>query len=166
MLGYVTLSQQGETDRRLFAIAQDLRVSGLNLIGAVQDNIQRDKNRRCDMYLHLLPLGERIPISQHLGTDARGCRLDPQGLERAVGLTEAQLDTTADLLILNKFGKQECEGRGFRPLIAKALERGIPVLTGLSSDKAEAFRHFSGDMAVAVQPESDCVRQWLTALGA
>ncbi|HCK08169.1 MAG TPA: 3-dehydroquinate dehydratase, partial [Rhodobacter sp.] len=40
-------------------------------------------------------------------------------LEQAVGLVMISLaQQKSDMLIINKFGKQEVDGRGFRPAIA------------------------------------------------
>ncbi|MEX5726690.1 hypothetical protein Ga0609869_000043 [Rhodovulum iodosum] len=49
------------------------------------------------------------------------CRLDPAALETAVGLVAAGLSSGADLLIVNKFGKHEAAGRGFRYVVAEAV---------------------------------------------
>ena len=36
-------------------------------------------------------------------------------------------------MIVNKFGKHEASGRGFRMVIAEAIERNIPVIVGVSA---------------------------------
>ena len=46
-------------------------------------------------------------------------------LEQAVALTQSALSQGADLLIVNKFGKHEADGRGMRPLIGEALAMGL-----------------------------------------
>jgi hypothetical protein len=82
------------------------------------------------MDVRVLPNGPILRISQNLGSVSKGCRLDPAALEAAVGLVEARLDPNVDLLIINKFGKHEADGRGFRTVIAAALDLEIPVLVG------------------------------------
>ncbi len=73
---------------------------------------------------------------------------------------------TADLLILNKFGKQEMEGRGFRPAIAEALALGVPVLTGINADNRAAFDTFVAGMAEALPPDFDAILAWVAAVRA
>ena len=53
----------------------------------------------------------------------------------------------ADVLVLNKFGRHEAEGRGFREVIADAVAREIPVIVGLNELNKAAFMEFSGGMA-------------------
>ena len=109
----------------------------------------------------VLPDGPKISISQGLGTQARGCRLDVGALEKAVGLARAEFDKGADLLIVNKFGKHEAEGRGFRELIADALAADIPVLVGLNALNQQAFDQFVGDMAKGLTPQLQAVLNWV-----
>lgn len=174
MFGYITMTQAGAADALLFDLAARLRARGLRLAGAVQRNVDRDPARRCDMDLHVLAAGAVVRISQNLGTQARGCRLDAAGLEQAVGLVGAALgsgpddvpDSGPDLLLVNKFGKQEVDGRGFRPLIAQALLQDIPVLTAVSSGNLAGFLAFADDMADSVPATPEAVEAWcLRAVG-
>lgn len=160
MLGFVTTPGRGASDRLLYGLADRLRADGLTLAGAVQDNVERASDIRCDMELHVLSGADVIRISQNLGAGSRGCRLDPAGLEQAVGLVGAALEADPDLLIINKFGKQELEGRGFRPVIAGALLRGIPVLTAVNDKNLPAFLAFADGLAERVAPTPDAARDW------
>ena len=62
----------------------------------------------------------------------------------AVGLVATGLSSGADLLIVNKFGKHEAEGRGFRDVIAEAVAMDIPVLVGINALNRSAFESFCG----------------------
>ena len=84
---------------------------------------------------------------------ARGCRLDEAELARAMMEATSALAADPDLLLINKFGKSEAEGRGFRPLIAEALERNIPVLIAVPWSNMESWRHFAGDFAYEIAIE-------------
>jgi nucleoside-triphosphatase THEP1 len=112
------------------------------------------------MNLHVLAGAEVIRISQNLGPAASGCRLDADGLERTVALAEAALAAHPDLLILNKFGKQEAEGRGFRPLIGEALAKGVPVLTAVRDTNRAAFDAFAEGIAEEIPAEAEAVLAW------
>jgi hypothetical protein len=113
------------------------------------------------MDVKVLPDGPVIRISQSLGREARGCRLDPSALERAVGLVEARLAEGVDCLIVNKFGKHEAEGRGFRTAIAEALSADVPVLVGLNRLNADAFVQFTGGVAVELPPTLEALSDWM-----
>ena len=75
--------------------------------------------------------GARALISKDRGNLARGCRLDHDVLSAVMLAVERSLTGNVDLLIINKFGKEEAEGRGFRQAIGMAVEREIPVLIGV-----------------------------------
>lgn len=112
------------------------------------------------MDLHVLAADRIVRISQNLGSLAKGCRLDPSGLEQAVGMVEAALDAEPRLLIVNKFGKQEIDGRGFRPVIGRALAAGVPVLTAVNSANLPGFRTFADEMAEPLALDFDAILGW------
>ena len=109
MLGYVIGQGEGTADRLLVAVAYALQTQGLRVGGAVQVNEDRADAGPCHMDLHVLAQGAVVRISQNLGALAKGCRLDPAGLERAVGLVMAAVeeDPAPQVVLVNKFGKQE-----------------------------------------------------------
>lgn len=160
-IAYVMAEQAGAVDEALAAFAGRLASLGVRTCGAVQINSDAANGGRCDMDVKILPDGPTVRISQSLGRHSRGCRLDPAALEEAVALTTARLERGADVLIVNKFGKHEADGRGFRDLIAEALSRGIPVVVGLNALNKEAFVEFAGDMAKPVPTDCEALLGWL-----
>jgi hypothetical protein len=153
---------RGDTDLLLFRFATELALRGIRTSGTVQINTLREASP-CDMDVKVLPDGPVICISQSLGTGSTGCRLDPAALESAVGLVESSLAACPDCLIVNKFGKHEAEGRGFRPLIGEALSRDIPVLVGVNRLNAQAFHAFTDGMAVALPPTLPALTAWFAS---
>lgn len=158
-LGYVSLPGRGANDEFLARIASALRAEGIRLCGTVQSNVERPDRKRCDMDIVVLPDGPVLRISEDRGDLARGCRLDAGALEHAVVGVAAALDD-AQMMIVNKFGKQECEGRGLAPLIAEAISRDIPVLVGVNGLNLDAFRDFAGGLETALPPQDATVLQW------
>ncbi|MGR3615334.1 MAG: DUF2478 domain-containing protein [Paracoccaceae bacterium] len=167
-LGYVMTTERGATDRLLSALAERLRANGIRTAGIVQTNTECADDRLCDMDVQVLPDGKVFRISQTLGRGARGCRLDPAALEEAVGLVTLSLNTDdrPDLLIVNKFGKHEADGRGMRPVIAEAMALGIPVITGVNGLNREKFETFSEGAAIQVTADLDALEKWVTAIPA
>ncbi len=155
-LATITLPGRGETDRLLAAVAVRLQGQGVALAGAVQFNL--DCGDDCEMEVQVLPDGPVIGISQSLGPGSQGCRLDAGALETAVAEVAARM-AGARLLIVNKFGKHEAEGRGFRALIGSALEAGMPVLIGVNAMNMQAFQAFAGEMAEPLVPAE--LETWL-----
>lgn len=161
-IAYTMSPSRGDTDQVLAYLATQLKNQGLNTCGVVQINTEsEDCVHPCDMDVQVLPDGPIIRISQSLGREAKGCRLDPAALEEAVAEVINRLNDTVDVLILNKFGKHEADGRGFRDLIAEALARDIPVITGVNALNLDAFHEFSGGFATAVDPTVHALSDWL-----
>ena len=166
-IAYTCMTERGDMDLLLYAVSQDLIAKGYRASGAVQVNSKTCGHGKCDMDIKVLPDGPVIRISQSLGTGSRGCRLDGSGLETSVGHVAAQLETDPDFLLVNKFGKQEAAGRGFRPVISDALMRGIPVLVGLNALNREAFLDYTEGCAQEVPATRDALLEWVnTALSA
>ena len=149
-IGYTMAPGRGDTNLMLHRLASSLIQQGYHPVGTVQINAERESAGPCDMDVKVLPEGVTIRISQSLGAASRGCRLDPAALETAVGLVEAELAKGADCLIVNKFGKHEAEGRGFRQMVADVAAEGVPVLIGMNSMNRQAFFDFAGDLATPV----------------
>lgn len=161
-LGYVTLRGRGLIDLLLADVVARLEAHGLALAGTVQTNIDRDDRPRCDMDLRLLPDGPTVRISVDRGAEARGCRLDAGVLEQAVLWVEGSLDK-AEFLVVNKFGKQEAEGKGLAGVIANALERGLPVLVGVNGRNLPSFLEFADGFATELMPDVDKATDWCLA---
>jgi hypothetical protein len=134
-------------DRTLRLFALDLIERGRRLAGLVQHNQPRPARSRCDMVLEELAGGDLVPISQDRGPHARGCALDVGQLLVAMQLVRAQLASGPDLVILNKFGKTEAEGGGFRAVIADVIEAELPLLIAVPWRNIDSWRHFAGPLA-------------------
>ncbi|WP_419913209.1 DUF2478 domain-containing protein [Hoeflea sp.] len=137
-----------------------LRAEGLRIVGFVQRETP-DPTTCCDItYLEDIVTGQRHRISQALGAGSRGCKLDPQALADVCGDLVGTLEERVDLLILNRFGKGESDGHGFRVVIEKALDLGIPVLTAVRDTYEPAFEEFAGDLAILLPAEHGAVVGW------
>lgn len=163
LLGYIQSQGRGGGDRVLSNVADRLIAAGIRVYGIVQVNRERRDGQRCDMDIRILPEGSEIRVSQSLGLGARGCRLDSGALEIAVASVGASFGPDADLLIVNKFGKQEASGAGFRTVIGEAIALGVPVLTCVNVLNQEAFDQFSAGLQVRLEAcETTLVNWYLT----
>lgn len=167
MLGYIISSGRGAGDRLMITIADALAGHGVSVAGAVQLNVEHDPERHCHMDLKILGHDDVLRISEDRGRHARGCRLDPRGLADAVQRVERALDQrAAAIMLVNKFGKQEAEGGGFREVIGRALIAGIPVMTTVSEGHLAAFLSFADGMATEVPQSADAAVAWCLAASA
>lgn len=138
----------------MLRLAARLVAGGASCAGFVQrDEPARNGRSRCDMVLQCLATGERLKISEDRGPLARGCRLDADALAAALVTSREAIGRQPDVLVVNKFGRSEAEGGGFRPLLADAVERGIPVLIAVPWRNIGSWRMFAQDLATEVAAE-------------
>lgn len=154
-----------DVDAVLSGLTRILGPAGLAMAGALQTLQARPDRNACDLVLSDLGTGSNIRITEDRGPLARGCRLDPVALEEAVALSLASIAAGARLLIVNRFGKQEVDGGGFRPAIAEALAREMPCLVAVSTAHLAPWRQFTGDLARELPCELSAIRSWLTSVG-
>jgi len=142
-------------------IVEDCRRRGLRLAGVLQHPVCSDTAGHCDVVLEELTTSLRTDLFEDRGPGARGCRLDVAALAEVNGQVARSLDSDPQLLILNKFGKVEAEGRGLLDLVAIAVDRGIPVVIGVPIRNLEAWRNFAGDMSIELSSDPSEIMDWL-----
>ena len=142
-----------DVDPVMHRLIDRLAEQSLSLAGFIQRDTWRPDRPRCDMILEDLSGGQAIKISEDRGAGARGCRLDPSELLRAMAAAREAIATRPDLLIVNKFGKTESEGGGFRDLIAEAVAQNVPTLVAVPWRNIDNWRRFAGDFAVEYRVE-------------
>ena len=147
-------------DALIAQCAAGLVASGYRLGGVVQSNAHRRGRRRCDMYVKDLLGGDEVKISLDRGNEARGCRLDPDAFARIDAWIERAVLERVDLLIVNKFGREEAHGRGLRSVIAEALIVEIPLVIGVSRRNLYDFLTFVGDSATRLRPDIEAITAW------
>ncbi len=143
----------------LYAVRAMLLAEGIRVGGATQENTgPRDGCEQ--MTLVNIATGERTRISQNLGAQATGCRLDPAALTAFGSILDAAIGEGVDLLIVNKFGRAESEGHGLRGLFTRAVDAGIPVLTAVRAPYSEAWADFHEGYASDLPADLAAVAAW------
>ncbi|MGE0768508.1 MAG: DUF2478 domain-containing protein [Hyphomicrobiaceae bacterium] len=151
-LTYADAQLAGHVMRRLVT---KLVASGVSCAGFLEhDEPPQPGRARCDMFIENLATGARVKISEDRGPLARGCHLDASMLATAIEAAREALEESPDALVINKFGKTEAEGAGFRSLIADAVGLGVSVLIAVPWRNIESWRLFAGDLAIEVAVDS------------
>jgi hypothetical protein len=161
LLAAIRYAEDQDIDRVLSDFVAVQIASGLRVEGALQFRFSSGGDCHCaDMDLQLIGTGKIFRISQPLGNGSTGCRLHPGMLAACSAHLETQIESGCDLLVLNRFGKGESEGRGFRDLISKALFSGVPVLTAVRSTYADAWSDFSSSMGIELPFDKSAIYTW------
>ena len=150
-------------DRLLVQLARELRGHGYKLAGAVQWNEPRANDSRCAMVLEDLATGERLDVSADPNTDPSACRLNSYALEDVAGRVAGSIGPGVDLVILNRFGKQEAARAGFRAIIEAAVAHELPVITGLNVAHKALWDEFTTGDGAYLNADPAAVNAWAVA---
>jgi nucleoside-triphosphatase THEP1 len=157
---------QDDVDTLLADFAEALVRSGERIGGVVQRNVKDGSGCQIGMQAIDLMTGREISICQPLGSGAMACKLDAAGLaEAAVAVTRA-IAADVDLVVINKFSKQEAAGEGLRDELADAIAAGIPVLTAVPEKCLEAWNDFTGGIGTSLLCERSAIEGWWQDLSA
>ena len=154
-----------EADRFIADLGYRLRDAGVAVAGIVQHNTFVRDRAKCNMEVEELASGTVLQLSEDRGMAARGCRLDRGALSEAAALLAASLGSGPEILILNKFGKIEAEGRGLRDALAEAVALGIPIVVGVPYRNLDQWRAFADSLAEECEAGSERVLRWLAERG-
>jgi hypothetical protein len=149
-------------DKVISDLGYGLRAQRVAVQGLVQRNSFRRDRAKCDMELEELGTGQIFQLSKDRGKHAGGCRLDREAIVAAAAIMAAGLKADCELLIINKFGRSEAEGRGLRDLIGDAACRGLPTIIGVPRRNLEVWQCFAGELSDRCEvTDLRYVRSWL-----
>jgi hypothetical protein len=151
-----------DPDALLLAFCADLRRDGYRPVGLVQDGHCRGGDS--DLSALLLHTNERIKLVQDLGSCSEGCRLDVGQLLTAGSRVATAIDHGADLVVINRFGRMEREGKGLSFLIDAAIGADIPVITAVPEARFADWVKFSGGMSIKLACNSEALMRWWAGL--
>jgi hypothetical protein len=107
-----------------------------------------------------VPTGEQIRLFEDLSAHSAGSRLDVRQLIGAGQRIAAILDEGADILIINRFGRQERDGKGLAYLIERALDADIPVVIAVPSHHFSEWIKFAAGMTVKLHCDRESLDAW------
>lgn len=143
-------------DALLSAFAEKVIARGYKPAGLIQTN-------SCEggaLAVQLLPAAEHMLIGEARGPGARGCILDVGRLLDAGMRISDALKNGADVLIINRFGKQEADGKGLLFLIEEAIAQDIPVIIAVARSRWDLWISFAQGMSVLLPSNLGALTEW------
>jgi hypothetical protein len=158
ILAAIIYDDSQDPDELLRGFAADLNGSGLRAVGLVHlGHPLADPPQLSALLVHS---GDTMRLFQDLGRGSTGCKLDV-GQLLAAGTKVAQaIDGGADLVIINRFGRQESEGKGLSYLIERALSDEIPVVIAVPDTRLSDWNAYSGGMATHLSCDRESLEAW------
>ncbi len=149
-----------DVDAVLFASVDLLRSNGVRVAGLLQRFGEPLPGGKRSMYVEDLSSGERIRLDLPRGPEASGCTLDPDGLNRAACALRSAITQRPDVLMVNRFGKQEAEGHGMRAELAETVSSGLPTVVAIHQSLVVEWEKFLGEPGHLLQPEPTDIVNW------
>jgi hypothetical protein len=162
-LAALVYDKHQDPDQLLRDFAADLNGRGFRAVGIVQLGHHCGNTTLSAMLVHN---GEMLSLFQDLGSGATGCRLDVGQLLGAGQQIANAIDSGADLLIVNRFGRQECEGKGLSYLVEHALSADIPVVIAVPQHRFPDWIKFADGMSVKLPCQREALDAWWNAVSA
>lgn len=144
----------------LRSIAKGLQKHGLKVGGVLQQAEWLPHECCARLYIVDIRTGQCERIKQNRGAEARGCKLDPQGLAAISHCITDAIEAGSDLIIINKYGRAESEERGLLSCFADAASAAIPTLTTVRDPYVDQWRAFHGGLATELSA-NEAVEQWI-----
>ncbi|WP_027015553.1 DUF2478 domain-containing protein [Comamonas composti] len=146
----------------LESAARQLQQQGLNIGGLIhrQDRYANGNKR---MQLFDLRSTQSFELSQDLGSDSRACSLNPQALAQASEVLRKALADGVDLVVVNRFGVAEAEGRGFAAEFAACVLAGAPVITAVARRHLQDWQRFTAGLHAELGADEQQIQDWCHA---
>lgn len=161
-LAALIYNESQDPDAVLRGFASDLNGGGSRAVGLVQlGHPLADPPQLSALLLHS---NETMRLFQDLGRGSSGCKLDIGQLLAAGSKVAQAIEDGADLVIINRFGRQEIEGKGLSYLIERALSAEIPVVIAVPDARLADWKIFSDGMAVHLTCDRPALDGWWHAV--
>lgn len=161
-LAAIRFGSGDDIDALLGSVVRRVKTEGFAVAGVLQRKVFDGPDCCSSTVLEEIG-GDRVfRISQTLGTGSAGCRLDPQELTEAAGHLLSAISPSTDMVVLNRFGKGEADGHGFRSVIETACAFSVPVLTAVRQTYEAAWDEFTGGTAAMLNATVEDAVAWAT----
>jgi hypothetical protein len=138
-----------------------IRARGITVGGLLQRTGDRLSNGRLSIWLDDVGTGETLRLDQPRGPGAKDCIVDPDALARATGLLRQAIGAAPRLIVINRFGYAESEGKGMRAEIVDAVVSGAVVLIPVRSSRLAGLEAFLGGPATMLEPSPTAIADWV-----
>jgi hypothetical protein len=163
-LAAVLFDRNDDVDAAVRAFVAFTQAQGARVAGFVQEFADIKGSAQHDVWLRDLETGAQIAIMQDLGAGASGCRLDSAAVAVAAARIGRAIAQAPDLIVVNRFGKLECDGGGVLSELGEAAAQGLPVLVCVPLRFRQAWDAFAQDLYAPLAPDLAALKTWWAAL--
>lgn len=143
----------------LWAAINTLQARGVRIDGLV--NKCTDEGHHVSEVIQAIGDASEYVILQCLGKESHGCKLNPAALAESSIVLRDAIDQRVDILVINKFGIAEAEGRGLLDEYTRAITEQIPVVSLVHRKYLPAWQNFTAELGEELPVNVDAVINWI-----
>lgn len=159
-VGVLLYDTTTEVDAVLVAAVARIRARGIAVGGLLQRFGERLSNGKRSMWIDDIASGRSIRLDRPRGPGAIACMLDPDALAQAACMLQRAIARGPELVVVNRFGNAEADGRGMRAEFADAICSGAAVLVAVRFSLLNDFEGFLGGPAHLLLPSAETISAW------
>ncbi|NVK17347.1 MAG: DUF2478 domain-containing protein [Methylocystaceae bacterium] len=161
-LGGVLYAADTPERNALREFAENLVNRGWHVAGLVQEQAYDSDGQKIGLDAIDIRTGQHLPLSRPSKEDLEtgSCGFDVRLLSETTRVLRAAMDAPADLLVIEKFGEREQDGRGLADEIVSAAMAGIPTLVAVPSSALEVWNEFSGRLGSLIPHDITSLANW------
>ncbi len=154
----------GTGDRMaLLKFVEKLKKQNVRIGGVLQEAILGSDGEITGLDAIDVATDRRIPISRASGNTDE-CGLDVSALADTSGIIRDAIEANVDLVVVEKFGELEQDGKGLIDEIMQTIMAGIPMLISVSETALPLWQERSGELGDVLSFDEATFQRWWQSL--
>ena len=150
---------QTKDRQALSKFAGKVKSSNIKIGGVLQEALFDKEGNICGIDAVDVSSGQRIPISRP-AANAGDCGLDVSALTQTTGIIRQAIDDRCELVVVEKFGEMEQNGKGLIDEIMQTIVEEIPLLIAVSETALPVWQETSGELGSVLPFELQAFEEW------
>ena len=143
----------------LLKFVENLKERGIRVGGVLQEALFDDNGSITGLDAVDVATDLRIPISR-ASTRSDECGLDVSALANTSGIIRDAITANVDLIVVEKFGELEQQGKGLIDEIMQTIVEEIPMLISVSAAALPIWQERSGELGGVLDFNEMAFEQW------
>ena len=149
----------------LFKFVEKQKLMNTRVGGVLQEAIFNTEGVIIGLDAVDVATNRRIPITRPVKNDDE-CRLDVSALAETTEIIRNAISDRMDLVVVEKFGELEQNGKGLIDEIFETIVMGIPLLISVPRAALPMWQERSGELGSVLPFSEEAFRQWWQSVNA
>jgi nucleoside-triphosphatase THEP1 len=147
----------------LLKFVEKLKSSNIRVGGVLQEALFNSAGEIVGLDAVDVATNQRIPISRPSKNDDE-CGLDVSALAETTRIIRDAINERLNLVVVEKFGELEQDGKGLIDEIFQTIAEGIPLLISVPEAALPVWQQRSGDLGSVLDFSEQDFQQWWQSL--